>query len=166
MPVETVIGDLFTSLETVRLHGCNARGSFGSGIAGQMNRYHPEARVAYMLAFDEGRVRLGSIVWARSNTHRIANAITQDDFGRVKGVRYADYEAIRSCMRRLEVTVLRSHAEDRVREWFGGEVRRVAMPRIGAGLAGGDWEVIEAIIAEEARSFTAVIYAPPPSTGS
>jgi O-acetyl-ADP-ribose deacetylase (regulator of RNase III) len=35
---------------------------------------------------------------------------------------------------------------------------KVAMPKIGAGLAGGDWNVIEKIIEEECKGVQPVVY--------
>jgi hypothetical protein len=62
----------------------------------------------------------------------IVNAYTQYDF-RGRAVR-ADYEAIRSCLR-----------------WIGRRFpeSKIGLPRIGAGLAGGDWAIISGIIEEE-----------------
>ncbi len=46
------------------------------------------------------------------------------------------YEAVRSCLKSLAVEARRLEAS-------------VHMPRIGCGLAGGRWEEIEPIVAEE-----------------
>ena len=60
------------------------------------------------------------------------NAYTQFNF-RGSGVK-VDYEAVRSCLRWIKET-------------FPGKA--IGLPRIGAGLAGGDWPRIAAIIGEE-----------------
>ncbi len=75
---------------------------------------------------------VGAGGWAFPNNPTLELAITQYDF-RGRGDK-ADYAAIRSCMRWI-------------RESCRG--KRIGLPKIGAGLAGGDWSTIEAIIQEE-----------------
>jgi O-acetyl-ADP-ribose deacetylase (regulator of RNase III) len=75
----------------------------------------------------------------------IVNAVTQDGFGR-DGQRYVDYAAIERCFEVIN---------DRVDSW---EVSEIAMPRIGAGLGGGDWSIIESIINRTAKSYTPMVY--------
>jgi len=62
----------------------------------------------------------------------VVNAYTQFDW-RGRGPK-VDYAAVRSCMGWIK------------RHYSG---RRIGLPRIGAGLAGGDWPTIAAIIEEE-----------------
>jgi len=80
--------------------------------------------------------KLGTISFAEidRNGHafHVVNGYTQFHW-RGNGVK-ADYDAIRSVMRTVRAT-------------FPG--KRIGYPRIGAGLAGGDWDVIRAIIEEE-----------------
>lgn len=71
----------------------------------------------------------------------ILHCITQSSYGR-SGI-HVSYEAIRDCMAEIN-------------EKYPGE--RVAMPQIGAGLGGGDWERISKIISETATNFQPVVY--------
>ena len=61
----------------------------------------------------------------------------------------ADYDAIRKVMRLIKI------------ESTG---QRIGYPKIGAGLAGGDWEIIAAIIEEElaGEDHTLFEYSPTP----
>jgi O-acetyl-ADP-ribose deacetylase (regulator of RNase III) len=82
------------------------------------------------------RTKLGTITSARvdANGHAltVVNAYTQFHWRGRKPL--ADYDAIRSAFRVI-------------RRDFDG--MRIGYPRIGAGLAGGDWTVIAAILDEE-----------------
>lgn len=146
--------------ERVILHGCNARGKFGAGVAKSIADAHPRAKVAYLRAWEEGRLLPGNIIWSSSGPWRIGNAVTQDRYGREHGVRYVRPEAVRQTIRTMDVLAQRSREEAVVRDWFNGCIERVAMPRIGAGLGGGDWEEIETVIREEAKHFTVVVCIP------
>ena len=39
-------GDLFDTDHQIIAHGCNCRGGYGAGIAGQMAKKYPKARVS------------------------------------------------------------------------------------------------------------------------
>ena len=142
-------GDVLKALRDgqvdVVAHGVNCSGGFGSGIAKQIAEQFPIVRNYYMKAFREGDWYLGKIQEVRipmtnKDTHkkRIINCATQQFYGKLPesqpNGRYCDYDAIRVCMRQLA-----NHYKD----------LRIGMPMIGAGLANGDWSVIETIINEE-----------------
>ena len=160
MPVILTSGDILSAPETVILHGCNALGKFNSGVARVVRDNLPEAYAAYMKAYGKGELVPGKIIWARSGNIRIANAITQADYGRDPHRVYVDYDAVRQIMRTLNSICERSVNEEAVRNWFGAPVLRVAMPFIGTGLGNGNREKIRTIIEEESHSYTAVIYTP------
>ncbi len=60
------------------------------------------------------------------------NAYTQYDY-RGKG-RKVDYDAVKNCMKWVKANC---------------SGQRIGLPKIGAGLAGGDWDTIAQIIDEE-----------------
>lgn len=135
-----VNGDLFTSEANVYAHGCNTRGGYGSGIAGQIARRYPEARDAYLEKFRKEGWKLGQVQfvqvppepdWGNQSDFFIANMATQNTYGG-PGV-HVDYDAVGKCFE----TVLRFCEEG---------AHTLAIPKIGAGLAGGDWARIESII--------------------
>ena len=156
MQIEYVTGDLLKTEEKIILHGVNARGRMNSGVARQIREQLPYVYHCYLQMHSLRQLKLGSAPWIPSNGIHVINAVIQDDDGTQDGtverdshVRYADYEAIRSCIRSVNATVRANPILGKV---------RIAMPKIGAGLANGDWRVIKEIIEEEATLFQPVVY--------
>ena len=133
--IKYVDGDLIKLAKAgefdVAIHGCNCFRVMGSGIAAQIKKEFPKAYEVDQKTTKGDRSKLGTITIAECDECDVANAYTQFRYGVGK---HADYEAIRSCMRE-------------VKDAYAGQ--RIGMPFIGAGLAGGDWKVIEKIIEEE-----------------
>ena len=145
-------GDLFQNVENIRqqdlnkeipikdyiVHGCNAQGKMGSGFAKVVKEKYPQAYEDYLDSYKEDGLLLGcTYSTCVEEDLYVVNAITQEFYGRSKG-RYVDYYLIESCFREL----VKEFEFDKV---FGYSVR-VHYPKIGAGLAGGDWNIIEVII--------------------
>ena len=120
----------------VIVHGCNCFCTMGAGIAKSIKKEFPEAYAADQSTLPADHAKLGT--YSQVHIQRdgkkfvILNAYTQFDW-RGKGVN-ADYAAIRQVFAAI-------------RKEFDG--LRIAYPLIGAGLAGGDWASIAAIIDEE-----------------
>ena len=133
----------------VIVHGCNCFCTMGAGIARSIRTQFPEAFQADLDTEEGDRAKLGDFSQATvvQNGHAITviNAYTQFHYSG-RGV-LADYDAIRSVFRKLKVR-------------FSG--KRFGFPLIGAGLAGGDWQVISEIIEQELQGedFTLVKYVP------
>lgn len=120
----------------VIVHGCNCFCNMGAGIAKSIKKQFPEAYAVDQTTSPADHSKLGSysqtLIQRDGIQFVILNAYTQFDW-RGKGVK-ADYSAIRKAFATL-------------RKEFDG--LRIAYPLIGAGLAGGDWASIAAIIDEE-----------------
>ncbi len=118
------------------MHGCNCFCTMGAGIAKTIKQVFPEAYLADLETVKGDKAKLGT--YSVAPIHRgsvsfvIINAYTQFDW-RGQGTK-ADYAAIRPVFSKL--------GKD-----FSG--KRIGYPLIGAGLAGGDWSLISAIIDEE-----------------
>jgi len=132
----------------VLVHGCNCQHTMGAGIAKQVKARFPSAFQAD-LATPKGATKLGTISTATvslpNHTLVVVNGYTQVHW-RGAGTK-VDYQALRTVM-----SLVKAH--------FSG--RRIGYPKIGAGLAGGDWALIEAIIKEEldGEDHTLVEYVP------
>ena len=138
--MHTVRGDLLALAIAgdfdVIVHGCNCLNTMGAGIAKTIKQRFPGAFEADLATEKGSRDKLGSYSSAaiemEHHTLTVVNAYTQYTWrGREANV---DYDAIRAVFTKI--------ADD-----FGG--KRIGYPLIGAGLAGGDWDVISQIIDEK-----------------
>lgn len=120
----------------VIIHGCNCQCTMGAGIAKTIRQKFPEAYAADLQTTAGDRAKLGTIsyaeVWIDQKKLTVINAYTQFEW-RGPGIK-VDYGAVRS-------------AFQSIKKQFTG--LRMGYPKIGAGLAGGDWQVISQIIDEE-----------------
>ena len=120
----------------VIIHGCNCFNTMGGGIALQIKNTFPEAFSVDSLTQKGSRDKLGTISVATIKRNDlvfdVVNAYTQFNYGR--NSMNVDYEAVRSCLKL-------------VKQLFTG--KRIGYPKIGAGLAGGDWGILEKIFDEE-----------------
>lgn len=117
-------------------HGCNAQGVMGSGVAYEFRRIYPQAYEKYQRDIQRNGLKLGGISWCFEYVDDtgmlLASAITQEFYG-VGGKRYVSYDAIDSCFRDVIAGAI-----------FSNMV--IHIPKIGAGLGGGDWDIISNII--------------------
>ena len=120
----------------VIVHGCKCQCTMGAGIAKGIRAAFPGAFEADKKTAKGDRAKLGTIssvsIAIDGRMLIVVNAYAQFHWRGRKPL--ADYDAIRS-------------AFAAVRAEFSG--KRIGYPKIGAGLAGGDWSVISAIIDEE-----------------
>ena len=134
------------------IHGCNARGAFGRGVAGAIRKRWPPTHEAYTYAIREMGVGLGNVVWCQvymGNKRAdvlVGHCITQASYG-AKGM-HVDYEALETCLKAVD-----GHDHP-----FLESTMCIAMPKIGAGLGGGDWKLIEAIIERSFKRLQPVVY--------
>ena len=130
-------------------HGCNCFCTMGAGIAKQVRAEAPDAYVVDCKTQygDKGKLGTysGSIIkpdskFSNAHEYWCLNLYTQHKYTRTEVD--VDYDAIRGCMKEIAKT-------------FGKN--SIGLPLIGAGLAGGDWETIEAIIEEELHGLDVTI---------
>jgi O-acetyl-ADP-ribose deacetylase (regulator of RNase III) len=123
----------------------------GAGIAFQVAKRFPAAYDVYMKQRESGGLKLGEITFAEvAPLKYIVNANTQFSCGGDK--RYVDYEAIAKCFEKVK-------AMAEVIEGVTGVKLDIVFPMIGAGLAGGNWKIIETIILETiGDEFNKVLY--------
>lgn len=143
--VKYIEGDLFETDCDLIAHGCNCRGGFGSGVAYTMAQTYPKARDYYLDKYEEDGWKLGDVqmVLQRDGKY-IANCATQDAY-LPRGVQHASYDAILECMQKVK----------RFAQLKG---LSIAMPKIGAGLAGGDWNIIETILETVFVDYDVTVY--------
>ena len=124
-------------------HICNDLGGWGKGFVVAVSKRWPEPESAYR-AWHRGRSKndfgLGAVELVRVEPYVwVANMVAQRGMKTGSNGPPIRSEAVRACLRKLAVEAKRLGAS-------------VHMPRIGCGLAGGRWEEIEPILADELTS--------------
>lgn len=145
-------GDLLEAPERAICHGCNAQGKMGAGIAVPIKKRYPIAFEAYRSTYEAqgNRLHLGQVITVVCPDGRtVFNAVTQEFYGREPGRVYVSYDAVAQAIGHIDAWADEQNAVARP---------VVAFPKIGAGLANGDWERLAAIIEDGARNFQPVVY--------
>lgn len=140
--VRYVVGDATAPPGTgprIIAHVCNDIGGWGRGFVMALSRRGREPETAYRTWYrdrDRTDFALGAVqVVPVYENLWVANMIGQHGIRRTGGRPPIRYEAVEEALARLAVHALKLDAS-------------VHMPRIGAGLAGGDWTRIEPLIEE------------------
>lgn len=140
---------------SVIVHGANCFNVMGAGIAKQIKDRYPKAYLIDQCTEAGDMSKLGKFTQAYIDIHgksyvsfTIINAYTQ--FGMLPRSKInADYDAITNVFKQIKLLY----------DMNPQAPCRIGIPKIGAGLAGGDWDIIEKIIDEIGFSdITCVIY--------
>ncbi len=134
MPLVYKVGDVLNAGELIVIHGCNCFCTMGSGIARQVKDECPNAWSADQRTIYGDSTKLGSFTYGIERSGMIVvNAYTQFDYSRTR----VDvvYEAVRKSL-----TDIITYFE----KTFGDAT--FSMPKIGCGLAGGNWNTVEKIL--------------------
>jgi O-acetyl-ADP-ribose deacetylase (regulator of RNase III) len=125
------------------VHCCNNFGAWGAGFVVALSKVYPEAERSYREWDKRFRDRgetlpLGGVQMVPvGDDVFVFNVVGQEGVGTRKGQPPIRYEAIRAGL-----ATVRGMLE-------GTPSMTVHMPRMGAGLAGGDWLIIERIVHTE-----------------
>lgn len=140
MKIVTKTGNLLDVTAGHIVHGCNAKGVMGSGVALAIKRKYPEAFLDYFKRYvtpiaEGGGLVLGTAYpFPVSSNLVIWNAITQEGFG--QPTRNCSYDAIQTCFEQINTQLISTQST----------YCQLHIPAIGAGLGGGNWEIIREII--------------------
>lgn len=117
------------------LHGCNCFCTMGKGVAVDIRNRWPAAYAVDLDTAKGDKDKLGTFSSYRDGYITVINAYTQYDYKRAYGESgdIFEYQAFKNIMDRLPPFDL------------------IVMPKIGAGLAGGNWDRIEKIIVDSKR---------------
>lgn len=135
------------------VHGCNAQGVMGSGVAKQLRDKYPDVYTEYVTHLEylkrEQYPLLGAVSFVAIPGMPdliVANAITQEFYGREPGRKYVSYEAIFD-----SISTCLAYAKNKDMD--------VHIPfMIGAGLGGGDLASIKTIIEDLSHAYQHNIY--------
>lgn len=142
-------------------HGVNCQNKMGSGVAKALYEKWPIIKVMYHDYFEEfdagesgekflGKIDCVSIDRNTGKTSRnynlvLVNCFTQQNYG-YDGALYLDYKALENCLKELKELC----------KYY--QITEIAMPKIGCGLAGGDWEEVRKIIDNCLPDLTVKVY--------
>lgn len=134
--------DILQQTHGLIIHGCNAQGVMGSGLAAQIRAKYPIVYEQYK-NIPTGESSLGAFqaVKVGENLY-IGNCITQLFYGK-DGKKYADIRAIRKAL-------------DSVFFWCDIMDQPLHAPEIGCGLGGLAWEEVSKVFEEMAEKYPSV----------
>jgi O-acetyl-ADP-ribose deacetylase (regulator of RNase III) len=123
-------------------HVCNDANRWGAGFTHAISARWIEPAKLYRAQRDHV---LGSVLFAKVTANgTVANMIAQQGYGR-DGRRYLRYDALETCLITVAAHAHRTRAT-------------VHCPRIGCGLAGGDWADVEPILMRATRGLDVFVY--------
>ena len=117
----------------------NDEGKYGAGFSGALSRRWPKVEQEYRRWWREryGKLNLGDIQVIQILSDLVViNMVAQKGIVNDKNPKPIDYSALQKCL---------SKAGDEISQYNAG----VHAPRIGCGLAQGNWEQIELLIEAE-----------------
>jgi O-acetyl-ADP-ribose deacetylase (regulator of RNase III) len=136
MPIEFVHGDLFAETSALS-QGVNVDGVMGAGVAARFRSKWPAMYLAYRAECRAGAlVPGGMFAWQAPDGRWVYNLASQDRPGR-----FARLEWVGSA-----TALMLAHAREH-------DIARVAMPRIGAGIGGLDWEDVAGVLSSAVDAF-------------
>lgn len=145
-------------------HICNTEGAWGKGYVLALSKRWPQPELAFRewaaTGNDQGLhdvpYKLGEIqvvqVTEKPYT-AVVNMVAQSGYRPTyenDGKRYVDYDALAKCLTYLRI-------------WAAVFGCSVHMPKIGAGLGGGDWDVIETLIEAHLAGMDVTVYLTDPN---
>lgn len=142
------VGDLISAAQNeevqVIAHGCNCLCTMGSGIAPLIKSAFPYAYAADCETRKGDKLKLGSFtvgdpsLYGYNGGPLVFNLYSQYNYtGRKHGLRDLDYNALYDALDLMSFEL---------QCYELGEDLKVGLPKIGAGLAKGDWDIIELMI--------------------
>lgn len=146
MPIVKIVkGDLIELFKAGEFpliaHGANCQKIMGAGIAKQIADNFPEAVEVDQKYPLPALYRLGDYSAARTPYGVVLNFYTQLHPGP-----NFEYSALKSCLKKLTGEALAT-----------GNYVELAIPKIGAGIGGGDWDIIKKILNSQENLLITVV---------
>lgn len=147
IPIQYVIGDATEPIgdgEKLICHVCNDIGGWGSGVVLAISRKWKRPERCYRALYTEVRqtqesrsIPLGVTQYIKvEHNITVVNMIAQHQTWAEDGIPPIRYDSVEKCLKCVAGHALKIRAS-------------IHAPRFGAGLAGGDWSIIESIIIRE-----------------
>jgi O-acetyl-ADP-ribose deacetylase (regulator of RNase III) len=151
--IQTKVGNLLHVKAGHIVHGCNAQGVMGSGVALGVKQDFPQAYEAYTQVYTKHGLKLGQAYPVLINPNlMIWNAVTQNLYG--KGSRMVSYDAVEECFSVVNYFIHEHEADQKQ-----APTMEVHIPLIGSARGGGNWEIIREII-EQTMDYPVTLWLP------
>jgi O-acetyl-ADP-ribose deacetylase (regulator of RNase III) len=131
---------------SVIAHVANCFNTMGSGVALAIKQAYPMAYEADCQTVKGDRTKLGGFTVGFTPQGMIVNMYAQYNYGK-DGALYLQYEALEKALQSLKFLV---DCDD--------SGKPLGMPKIGCGTAGGDWNIVEAMINRIFEGYPVNIY--------
>lgn len=145
--INYIKGNLLDSDCNFICHQVNCQGKMASGVAGQIRKRWPEVYTNYERVVNSkmlGKVQILYIEDANIPFQCVVNMFAQEYYG-YNGDRYTGYDAFWNCLNELKSKMPKGAT--------------VAFPyKIGCGLGGANWEIIEKMIDIVFKDYGVFIY--------
>lgn len=144
------------------LQVCNDIGAYGAGFSGKIEEYYPGVKAAYK-SFIKDKLKNNIPVLGLTQYLHVDDEVVLANMIAQRGIRTKpndpvalDYTALRSCLLNISRDFVLDFEKTNLR-WT------IQMPRIGCGLAGGDWSKVADIIKTTlcAAGASPIVYDPP-----
>lgn len=132
------------------IHGCNCFCKMGAGIARAIKEEFPkayEADMATLTNSEDNFYKLGKYSYCKVDQGYIFNAYTQFRYGTDRP--HVEYTAISDSLRRIAGFIHETPELHNV---------KIGMPKIGCGLAGGDWSIVEGLVEDALGHLDTTVY--------
>jgi len=117
-------------------HGCNCAGAMGKGIAIQFREQFPQMYKEYRKLCQSGDFKVGDVFLYKTDKGGVFNLGTQESWKTKAQLQY-----IKKSIETMFLLAQQNH------------ISKIALPKIGAGLGGLNWEEVKHIIEQNAKEY-------------
>ena len=149
MIVDYIKGDITETELPAIAHGCNCQNVMGSGVAKALFTKWQQVKTSYHSFCRSKHVDdlLGEVgVVDLKDRQILFNCFTQFYYG-YDNVRRVNYSALAKCFITLNDSLRDSNLDN-----------KLAIPKIGCGLAGGDWDIVKELIDDATPDIEVYVY--------
>lgn len=132
-------GDIFKSGAEALVNPVNTKGVMGKGLALKFKEKFPDNFYSYKEQCKQNKLKIGSIHCVNSDNQIIFNFPTKDDWRSPSKIEYIE----------LGLKTLRESIKI-------SQIKSIAIPALGCGLGGLDWNDVKPLIIEELRGLSNV----------
>lgn len=150
--ITIIDGDLFNAPDDLICHQVNCKGNMGRGVARTFREKYPRAYYRYlsMCQTSTATTLLGTCLFNKEDDSHISCSMFAQNDWHGRDVCNTNYSAFRECCGEIKEFIIHNKLS---RDY------PINMPySIGAGLGGGDWNIIYGILDDEFQGFNLILW--------